>query len=143
MQGRHNLRDLQNTPPSHKVGFYLGIAGVALSAIGILLTILSITSLEKDIWLGLSGWLAAALVGIFLSIPLLKCLNQLSELHDAYNEILIQLNDAQTAHTQMTDISAFVISKTIRTATAKRKTSQSSETITNPEPSKITERLPE
>lgn len=101
-------------------GIYLGIAGVALSLIGVMLSIYSLAAGEKAIWLGISGWSAALLVGIFLCIPLWKLMTQLTVAHTLITELAIKVRDLESANTKITDINAFIISKTIRQQATKR-----------------------
>ena len=101
-------------------GIYLGIAGVALSVIGVLLSVYTLAAGEKAIWLGISGWSAALLVGVFLTIPLWKLMTDLTKAHSAYSELLIRVNDLENANAKIIEIDAYVISKAVRQQVTKR-----------------------
>jgi hypothetical protein len=101
-------------------GIYLGIAGVSLSIIGVLLSVYTLSAGEKAIWLGISGWSAALLVGIFLTIPLWKLMSELTKAHQAYAELLIRVNDLENANAKIIEINAYIISKTVRQQATKR-----------------------
>ncbi|WP_085647971.1 MULTISPECIES: hypothetical protein [unclassified Pseudomonas] len=106
---------------SANIGNYIGFIGVILSLMGVVLSVYSLSSGEKAIWLGVSGWVAAVLIGILLIIPILKLLSELSAVHDKNYELLVKSNDLQNANNKMMEIDAYVISKTVRhTAAAKR-----------------------
>lgn len=101
-------------------GIYLGIAGVALSIIGVMLSVYSLAAGEKTIWLGISGWTAALLVGIFLCIPLWKLMTQLAIAHSINTELAIKVRDLEIANSKIVEIDAFIISKTVRQQATKR-----------------------
>jgi hypothetical protein len=101
-------------------GFYLSAIGVALSIIGVLLSIYTLTSGEKSIWLGISGWLAALLLGIFLSIPLFRLINRLTEAHAANADLLIKIIDLENANAKIIEIDAYIISKAVKQQATKR-----------------------
>jgi len=93
---------------------------VTLSVIGVLLSIYTLAAGEKAIWLGISGWSAALLVGIFLTIPLWKLMTELARSHSAYSELLIRVKDLENANAKMIEIDAYVISKAVRQQVIKR-----------------------
>lgn len=101
-------------------GIYLGIAGVALSFIGVMLSIYSLSAGEKSIWLGISGWTAALMVGIFLCIPLWKLMTQLTVAHTLITDLAIKVRDLEITNTKIVEIDAFIISKTVRQQATKR-----------------------
>lgn len=101
-------------------GVYWGIAGVALSVIGVLLSVYTLSAGEKAIWLGISGWSAALLVGIFLTIPLWKLMTELAKSHSTCSELLIRVKDLENANAKIIEIDAYVISNTVRQQATKR-----------------------
>lgn len=101
-------------------GVYLGIAGVSLSIIGVFLSVYSIAAGEKAIWLGISGWTAALLVGIFLSIPLWKLMTQLTVAHTLNTDLAIRVRDLEIANAKIVEIDAFIISKTVKQQATRR-----------------------
>ena len=101
-------------------GFYLSAIGVALSLIGVLLSVYTLSNGEKSIWLGISGWLAALLLGVFLSIPLFRLINRLTEAHAANADLLIKIADLENANAKMIEIDAYIISKAVRQQATKR-----------------------
>lgn len=112
-------------------GTYLGIAGVVLSLIGVLLSIYALTSGEKSIWLGISGWLAALLVGVFLSIPLFKLITKLTEAHTINTELLIKVNELELANSRIIEIDAFILSKSVKRQATKRERKPSEQHVGN------------
>jgi len=101
-------------------GVYLGIAGVFLSFIGVMLSVYTLSAGEKSIWLGISGWTAALLVGIFLCIPLWKLMTELASAHVINTELSIRIRDLENANLKIVEIDAFIISKTVRQQATKR-----------------------
>ncbi|WEL58022.1 hypothetical protein PZ739_12965 [Pseudomonas kermanshahensis] len=101
-------------------GFYLGVIGAALSLIGVLLSVYTLSSGEKSIWLGISGWIAALLLGTFLSIPLFRLINRLTEAHAANADLLIKITDLENANAKIIEIDAYIISKTVKQQATKR-----------------------
>lgn len=130
-------------------GFYAGIIGALIGLIGVILTVYSLLSGEKSIWLGISGWLAACLTGYFLtklSLDLLerhtKLNTEIVKLTNSNCELKAQLSELRASNEKITEISAYVISKTVRKPAAKREhrqhqtddiTANSSDTTTQDE----------
>ncbi|MGA3827270.1 hypothetical protein [Pseudomonas chlororaphis] len=112
-------------------GTYLGIAGVVLSLIGVLLSIYALSSGEKSIWLGISGWLAALLVGVFLSIPLFKLINKLTEAHTTNAELLLKVNELELANSRIIEIDAFILSKSVKRQATRRERKPSEQQVEN------------
>lgn len=113
-------------------GFYIGIAGAALSFIGILLSVFSFSSAEKAVWLGISGWVAA----ILCAVALTKLCIHLMEINTKIRNSLIEathrgtLLSEQNEHLQRTndkivEIDAYVISKAVRKPSPRRESTNS------------------
>ncbi|WP_422402613.1 hypothetical protein [Pseudomonas sp. GZD-209] len=102
-------------------GFYYGILGVFLSAAGIALSVYALSSGEKSLWLGLSGWIAAILIGIFLTRLCLKLIainsNIQAEAKESIQksiELAARIGELEYANERLTEIGSFVISATAK-----------------------------
>lgn len=115
-------------PESHSTAsFYLGITGAALSLIGVLLSVYSLTSAEKSVWLGISGWLAA----VILSWTLTRlCLNLIRinaalnhRLQDTTSQCTLfaeQNSNLKLTNNSLIDINAYIVSKAVRRPAARK-----------------------
>lgn len=102
-------------------GFYYGVLGVFLSAVGIALSIYYSNSGEKSYWLVLSGWIAAILIGSFLTFLCLQLLrinasiNQLAlEQAQKSTELAARVGELEYANERLTEIGSYVIATTAK-----------------------------
>lgn len=112
-------------------GFYFGIIGVFLSAAGIALSVYALSSGEKSLWLGLSGWIAAILIGIFLTRLCLKLIsinslaqNEAKESIQKAIELAARVGELEYANDRLTEIGSFVITTTAKGPAKTRKSAQ-------------------
>ncbi len=114
MHGRNIAPEIPEPKKPADIGLYIGLVGVFLSFVGVILSIYALVAGEKAIWLGLSGWLSALLIGVFLSIPLSKSLREISRQHSENIALINQLIELKTANSKIIEIDAYVISKAVR-----------------------------
>lgn len=122
-------------------GFYFGIAGVFLSAVGIALSVYALSPGEKSLWLGLSGWISAILIGLFLSRLCLKLIhlnsiaqNEAKESTQRAIELSARVGELEYANDRLTEIGSFVISATAKgPAKPRRRTAPPSRPLTPPD----------
>lgn len=111
-------------------GFYFGLLGVFLSAVGIALSVYALYSGEKPLWLSLSGWISSILTGFFLTRLCVKLININVGTHSEAKEIIQQaqneakesaqrvieltarVGELEYANTRLTEINSFIVSAT-------------------------------
>lgn len=108
-------------------GFYLGIAGIATSLIGISLSVYSLVSAEKAIWLGISGWISTIICSSFLMKLCMRLININAELSSRMEEALresIQLSGKnerlRSTNEKLIDIDSYIISKALNKASPRQ-----------------------
>lgn len=111
-------------------GFYFGVIGVFLSAAGIALSVYALSSGEKSLWLGLSGWIAAILIGIFLTRLCLRLISistfaqgEAKESTQKAIELAARVGELEYANDRLTEIGSFVISATAKGPAKARRSS--------------------
>ncbi|MGE1071177.1 hypothetical protein ACQJ22_01130 [Pseudomonas fragariae (ex Marin et al. 2024)] len=108
-------------------GFYYGVVGTFLGAAGIALSVYYSNSGEKSLWLSLSGWISAILIGIFLTRLCFKLLeingklsNVASEQSQNSIELAARVGELEYANDRLTEIGSYVIATTTKSAVKPR-----------------------
>jgi len=109
-------------------GFYYGVLGTFLGAAGITLSVYYSNAGEKSLWLSLSGWIAAILIGVFLTRLCLKLisinvqLNRSSADHAQKSiELANRVGELEYANDRLTEIGSYVIAATKQSAVKPRR----------------------
>jgi hypothetical protein len=108
-------------------GFYYGVAGTFLGAAGIALSVYYSNSGEKNLWLSLSGWISAILIGTFLTrlcFKLIEINGVLSHTaaEQAQNsiELAARVGELEYANDRLTEIGSYVIATATKSAVKPR-----------------------
>lgn len=109
-------------------GFYYGVAGTFLGAAGIALSVYYSNSGEKTLWLSLSGWVSAILIGVFLTRLCFKLIGINGQLsHTASEqaqksiELAARVGELEYANDRLTEIGSYVIATTMKSAAKPRR----------------------
>jgi hypothetical protein len=107
-------------------GFYYGVIGAFLGAAGIALSVYYSSTGEKLLWLSLSGWISAILIGLFLTRLCIKLMHINGKIsHDAVvyaqrcAELAARISELEYARDKLTEISSYVIVTTAKSGSVK------------------------
>ncbi|WP_141228161.1 hypothetical protein [Pseudomonas fragi] len=123
------LDQIKSQPDSVSLaGFYFGVAGTFLGAAGIALSVYYSNSGEKPLWLSLSGWVSAILIGMFLTRLCLKLIeinvrlsHSASEQAQKSIELAARVGELEYANDRLTEIGSYVIATTTKGAVKPRR----------------------
>lgn len=125
-------------------GFYYGVIGVFLGAAGIALSVYYSSSGDRSLWLSLSGWISAILIGIFLTRLCLKLMHINGQLsHDVVEhaqksiELAARVGELEYANDRLTEIGSYVIATTTKGAVKPRRRTPSTTKSSSAPPSEV------